>query len=305
MCVLALLAGCASPQVEADIKKLKQKISELTQKEEDSQNQIEELSARLFLLEDKVDTERVQRESSGKAPRLPVIRIKPQQGARQKWQEEHTRLAENNEPREAVNREPPISSGGASVVESKTVIYDGKAKQNGPRPVLRLHGASTLRTHRLSSSNMPPLEVKERLPVMPIPRKKEAAQIAGADQGVLYEYQQARKLYTGGKYPEAVKAFTSFIQRHQKHQLTDNALYWLGECYYDTRDYQRALGSFRRTVEEHPSGNKAPDALYKMALCYKQMNEKKNARSVLTQVIESYPKSRVSQIATATLNKLQ
>ncbi len=303
--------GCAGKPLAPELDVLKKKIRKLTEANEANQQQIEELSTRLFLLEDKVDTEKVARESSGKRPRLPVIRIKPTGQAGSEWQESKTELGQG-----AVTQRTPqgTGSGGDSVVESQDVVYSGEARHEGPRPVLRLYGADGggRSGGGSGSGSLPalePLPTTERLPVVPIPKgpapvRGPGAAVAGEKQ-LTAEYQRARELYLAGKFDEAAKAFSRFSEQYANHPFTDNALYWLGECYYDTGDYRKALATFRDAVERFPAGNKAPDALYKMALCYEKMNEKKNARSVLAQVIETYPKSSVAQIASETLAKMQ
>jgi tol-pal system protein YbgF len=302
---LALLPGCrttASPE----LKTLTKQIEELSQKEEQNERQVEELSTRLFLLEDKVDTERVARESSGKPPRLPVIRIRPEEPRPEPVPEV---VVESDE-------QPARPRGrGKSVVSVNDVTYGGAAaRQDGPRPVLRLYGSSpgngtatvVGRGPEVGSGTDPRL-VTEKLPVIPMPRRAKSR--AGApgvdDKAAVKSYKEALAKYRLGDYPAAIKAFSRFAERHAGHQHADNAVYWKGECYYDTRDYPRALTTFKRVVEQYPAGNKAPDALLKMAYCYIKMKEPNNARSVLEQVVESYPGSRVSRIAEKTLKTVR
>jgi tol-pal system protein YbgF len=118
-------------------------------------------------------------------------------------------------------------------------------------------------------------------------------------------YQTALSKYRAGKYAHAAEAFRSFVSRYAKHAYTDNALYWLGECFYDMKNYRLALKIFRRVVEDHPTGNKAPDALLKMAYSYLKLKEKANAKTVLAQVVQSFPKSQVARLASQTLVKIQ
>ena len=275
-----LLSGCATTSV--GVNKLQKKLDDLTLQEEENQRQLDELATRMDLLADKVDTERVARESSGKPPRLPVIRIKPNDP------EEESQA--NDEPK------PP-----SSVIAQKSVVYLGEANKTGPRPVLRLYGTGS--EGRVAGSRVEPrTSTADRLKVVPLPRRKVAVAVARSDNA-LEQYRNARADYQSGKLKEAIVAFRSFVKDHGAHQYADNALYWLGECYYDTREYQKASSTFRRVVEQYPKGNKVPDAMLKLAYSHIKLGEKRNACSVLASLVESYPRTGAAGLARNTLSK--
>ena len=69
------------------------------------------------------------------------------------------------------------------------------------------------------------------------------------------------------------------VTRHPHHELADNAQYWLGEVYYDQKDYARALTEFRATVTAYPRGNKVADALLKVGFAYQALGEGAKARA--------------------------
>ena len=79
------------------------------------------------------------------------------------------------------------------------------------------------------------------------------------------------------------------MQRYPGHDLADNAQYWLGEAFYDRKDFTRALAEFRATVDRFPGGNKVPDAMLKMGYCYLAMGQDDKARFTLQQVVAIYP----------------
>lgn len=289
-------SGCVG-KTDADLKKIKQKLDEMAQDQAHNLRRIEELNNRIFLLEDKVDTSKVAMERN-RRPRLPVIRLKP--GAPE--QEE----GEGGEELEEENSRPPP---GKSVVEENHVAYRGAARKKGPRPVLRLHGQSGsqgYRTRRDAGAQRAPLQpiVGETIPVVPLPRRKVARAMA---KGVvpMRDYQTALTMYRKGRFSAAANAFRSFAKKYTQHSYADNAIYWLGECFYDLKKYRLALKVFRRVVEEYPTGNKAPDALLKMAYSYIKLEEKANARTVLAQLMQSFPKSEVARLASKTMMKIQ
>src|SRR5262249_28481971 len=110
----------------------------------------------------------------------------------------------------------------------------------------------------------------------------------------------AMKLYTAsvdllkhGQHAEAISGVQKFIRTYPSHDYADNAQYWLGESYYDQKDFKTALREFRRVVQRYPSGNKVPDALLKVGYCYWQLQDSGKARDVLEQVVKSYPGTEI------------
>jgi tol-pal system protein YbgF len=122
----------------------------------------------------------------------------------------------------------------------------------------------------------------------------------------------AMKLYTAsvdllkhGQHAEAIAGLQKFIRIYPVHDYADNAQYWLGECYYDQKDFKTALREFRRVVQRYPSGNKAPDALLKVGYCYWQLQDNGKARDVLEQVVKSYPGTDIAKKAQDKLQEIK
>ena len=325
-CIVALpgWTGCA-PRDNKSLKNLQLKLDELAQQREDDQRDIQELDSRLFLLEDKVDTLKVLQQRKAEPKRHPVIRIVPNKSLDEVNARPASAAPSNNS--EILERSP--STGGESMVESNDVEYSGRAKDKGPRPLLRLHGASSAPSFNIEPSSSPRRRPQarpvpgnlnnERLSVVPLAPGSASAQAAAAPlpeapaprsvrqaaetKPVVQLYQQGFRQYRAGNYTGAIKIFKSFVATHGHHDLADNALYWLGECYYDTRNYSSALAKFRQVVESYPDGNKVPDSMLKMAFCYMNLGDKKAACGVLKQAVERSPGTRVSKLAAAALKK--
>jgi tol-pal system protein YbgF len=122
----------------------------------------------------------------------------------------------------------------------------------------------------------------------------------------------AMKLYSSsvdllhhGQHAEAIAGLQKFLRAFPTHDYADNAQYWLGECYYDQKDWKTALREFRRVVQRYPSGNKAPDALLKVGYCYLQLADSSKARDVLEQVLKSYPGTEVASKAKSKLGEIK
>ncbi|MFH1132047.1 MAG: tol-pal system protein YbgF [Pseudomonadota bacterium] len=299
------IIGCASTQ-SAESTKLHQRLERMAQARAADQRRMEDLNNRLFLLEDEVDTCRVTRQSTGKEPRLPVIRIKPVESAEseEEFPAKQSAVAQNeafsgSKGSYAEDLRVPATGTGSSVVANEEVVYGGDAAKEGTkRPVLRLDesGDNLAPSEFPSESGLP--MVKEKLPVVPLAK-------LDSDVNAPSSYATAMEEYKAGRHSEAAEAFKKFVQMFPTHSYADNATYWLGECHYDMKKYQEALKLFRQLLEKYPKGNKVPDALLKMGFSYLKMNDPKNARVVLAQLVEIYPKSEVARLASTTLVRLR
>ena len=201
---LATLAGCAArSQVETGkpSASAQQRVEELAQREAELQKQVDDLSNRIFLLEDKVDTSRVALERS-KPAQLPVIRLKPRPAESEQRRDEADEGGEgeggedSSASAEPEEQERP-ATGGKSMVARRGVSYEGEARREGPRPVLRLHenggggssggGSSSGSSGSLASAGPDPASVSEKIPVVPIPKRSVGTQKA-SDVQTMREY---------------------------------------------------------------------------------------------------------------------
>jgi tol-pal system protein YbgF len=131
-----------------------------------------------------------------------------------------------------------------------------------------------------------------------------------ADKKVAYTepillYKEGRSALVEEKYGNAIKLFTQFLEKYPHNDLADNALYWIGECYYAVADFQKAITTFKKVVDKYPRGMKVPDALLKTAYSYFSLNDKKRAHHYLKLVVEKYPFSEASEKAQIKLKTFQ
>jgi tol-pal system protein YbgF len=115
------------------------------------------------------------------------------------------------------------------------------------------------------------------------------------DPQVLYD--RALSEIMDRKAETALPLFVEFVNTYPSDELTDNASYWIGECYYLMNDYQKALDQFRGVTERFPDKDKAPDALLKMGYCYEKIGDAGGAREVYGKVITAFPDSEAADLA--------
>ena len=131
--------------------------------------------------------------------------------------------------------------------------------------------------------------------------RKESADMSRADYR--QQYQHAYDLYSQKNYKEAIPAFTQVIEANPDGSLSDNAQYWIGECFYGLQDYTRAIVEFEK-VFTFKDSNKDDDAQLKLGLCYLNLGQRDKAREEFQRLIDFYTDSEYKALAIDYLQKL-
>lgn len=118
-------------------------------------------------------------------------------------------------------------------------------------------------------------------------------------------YKEGRTSLLEEKYDAAIQIFTRFLKKYPHNDLADNALYWIGECYYAVADFEQAINTFKEVVEKYPRGMKVPDALLKTAYSYLSLKDTNRAHHYLKLVVEKHPFSEASEKAQVKLKSFQ
>jgi tol-pal system protein YbgF len=116
---------------------------------------------------------------------------------------------------------------------------------------------------------------------------------------VKYEdmYKDAFETFQKGRYEDAIKRFSAFIESYGTTPLVSNAYYWIGESYMNLKNYDKAILYFQETIDKYPKSEKAPRALLSQAEAFRLTNDKKSSITILKRVIELYPKTEEAIIA--------
>ncbi len=271
---VALMASCAHRQPnQVEVDQLHRSVEALRVQNADYAKQVEELENRVFILTDQLDSRKVNEEKV-EPPRLPTVALHP--------------LA----PPPA----NPIPAGTETDAEPEVEYAGEAAKSTAHRPVLRLRGDSA----EVSI-------VRESPAVAPVVRvAREGAPQASKGEGaeVVAVYRKAFAALRAGRHDEAARGFRDLLRDFPDSDLADNAQYWLGECYYDRKDFVQAVHEFRRVIERYPSGNKVPDALLKVGFSYLALGSTDAGRQTLIQLQRSYPRHEAAVLAGARLAEL-
>ena len=110
-------------------------------------------------------------------------------------------------------------------------------------------------------------------------------------------YKDAYETFQKGDYKAAREKFQNYLESHPGSKYSDNALYWIGESFYNEKSYEKAIVVYDDVVKKYPDGGKAPAALLKQGMAFSVLGDKKNASVIYKKVIDRYPKSEQADVA--------
>ncbi|NKI35499.1 tol-pal system protein YbgF [Wenzhouxiangella sp. XN79A] len=142
-----------------------------------------------------------------------------------------------------------------------------------------------------------PLDAEAEIATLATPTRTDARELQQPTEAETQAYDQAFLALRETRYADAAEGFDRFLQDHPQSSLAPNALYWLGEVYYVTRDFETALGQFNDLLERYPGSGKEPDALLKIGFSHYELEHWIEARAALQQVAEQFPGTNYSRLA--------
>jgi len=117
-------------------------------------------------------------------------------------------------------------------------------------------------------------------------------------------YRSAYEDYMRGNYDLAADGFGEYLRRWPNTELSDNALYWIGECYDAKEEPSQALTMFTRVLDEYPTSDKAAAAQLKKGLIYLKMGDQGQGVVNLQYVVYEHPGTREADLAREQLRSL-
>lgn len=118
-------------------------------------------------------------------------------------------------------------------------------------------------------------------------------------------YAAAYETFKEGKYEKARMEFQNFLNQFPNTEYSDNAQFWIGDCYYLEKKYEKAILEYEKVAKNYPQGDKVPYALLKQGFSFLELGDKSSARIILQQVIKDYPNTNQARIARAKLMEIK
>ena len=127
------------------------------------------------------------------------------------------------------------------------------------------------------------------------PKVAVAAGAVSADENEAYERAQGQRRI--GNYQGAITAFQGFVAKYPKSTLAPRAQYWIGDSYFNLRDFKNAIISQQKLVAAYPDSASVPDALLNMASSQLEAGDTAAARKTMDGLIARYPASDAAEKA--------
>lgn len=109
-------------------------------------------------------------------------------------------------------------------------------------------------------------------------------------------YSQAYADFARGNYDLAIQGFQEYIRSYQT-DFTDNAQYWIGECYYGKQQFQEAIAALDVLLKDYPTSDKLPDGHVKKGLALEKLGRRSDAVREYRIVIDRYPSAPAARVA--------
>jgi len=117
-------------------------------------------------------------------------------------------------------------------------------------------------------------------------------------------YNAAYEDYLRANYDLAIQGFRDYAKRYPDTDLADNALYWIGECYYSKKSYKEAIDAFTQLLNTYKTSDKAAAALLKKGLAYLELGDRSQAVINLQYVLYEHPGTKEAELARSRLAAL-
>jgi TolA-binding protein len=102
-----------------------------------------------------------------------------------------------------------------------------------------------------------------------------------------------------GNIALAQSGFEEFLSKYGNSELSDDALYWLGDLSYGEGEDFAALGYFEDMLDRFPASERAPAALYKARACLLKLGRPDDAAAKAGELVERYPDSNEAALLQA------
>jgi len=118
-------------------------------------------------------------------------------------------------------------------------------------------------------------------------------------------YSLARSDYLKGNFQLAIEGFDIYLENFPESPLADNALYWIGECYFSQENFEEAIKKFNILILSYPEGDKIPAAYLKKGMSLVEIGKEEEALAVFKLLINKFPLEEETRIAQEKIKEIK
>ncbi len=158
-----------------------------------------------------------------------------------------------------------------------------------------------------AGSELPPSEKTEALEETKESGQQEEEPPAQIPSGLSPQevYNMAYSDYLKGNFQLAIDGFKIYLQQFPESPIVDNALYWVGECYFSQKNYREAIDRYNELILNYPEGDKTPAAYLKKGISLMELDRNEEALSAFKLLISKYPFEEETKIAQQKIKELE
>lgn len=117
-------------------------------------------------------------------------------------------------------------------------------------------------------------------------------------------YNMAYADYLKGNFALAIDGFKIYLDNFAQSPFADNALYWIGECYFSQKEYEEAISRYNQLILNFPLGDKVPAAYLHKGISLMELDRNEEALSVFKLMVSKYPLEEETKIAQEKIREL-
>ncbi|MEW6410117.1 MAG: tol-pal system protein YbgF [Nitrospirota bacterium] len=134
-------------------------------------------------------------------------------------------------------------------------------------------------------------KVEEKVRI-PEPPKKEEKPLPPIEM-----YKDAYSTMKSGDVATARTKFKKYLDVYPNNEYSDNAQFWLGESYYQEKDFESAILAYEEVIRKFPKSEKRAAAMLKQGFSFYELGDKTSGRLLLEAVLKNYPTSQEAALA--------
>jgi len=117
-------------------------------------------------------------------------------------------------------------------------------------------------------------------------------------------YKSGLRDYSTAHYDLAIQEFQEYVQDFGQTDLASNAQFYIGDSYYNQKNYPQAIKEYDRCLERYPNGNKLAAAQLKKAYALIALGKTRDGEIELRSLIRRFPRSAEANLARQRLRRL-
>lgn len=118
--------------------------------------------------------------------------------------------------------------------------------------------------------------------------EESKSHVSKAETGSLLE--KGKKEYLAQDYGGAIETLSVYI-RALGEKANEDAYYFRGQSFYQSKDYKKAILDFSKFPEKFSKSKRMPEVLFRIGSSFEEMGMKDDSKTFYQELVEKFPKS--------------